>query len=272
MPNPENFPNVISVPVDIRPNRLNNSDTDLFQTSTKQVLFGTDARDSVELWIYNPNGSLATHITLDANDDALGLNTVIDNTGAYEYVNLDMTSILSRTGLEQGRYQLVVNFLRTEVGNEIGNKLFIQDISPDRTELQLHAQQVDQDIVSQIYEFVVPSVPRTTAQGLIDLVFHKTVSGQSDVVNESTVASELDLIIPDTIGRIADAHAYGSYSSMINEIINESYRRTLNNMAADTNNLNIQDADLESYIKSAVQSIIQEYKDSGRVDPRFNIF
>lgn len=272
MPNLENFPNVIPVPIDIRPNRLNDSDTGLIQTSTKQVLFGTDARDCVELWIYNADGSLATHITLAATDDALGLNTVIDNTGAYEYANLNMTAVINRTGLEQGRYQMVANFLRTEVGNEIGNKLFIQNISPDRTELQLHAQQVDQDIVSQIFEFVVPSVPRTTAQGLIDLVFHKTISGQSDVVNESTVASELDILIPNTVGRVTNAHAYSSYASMITKIINEAYTRTLDNMATDANNLNIQDVDLETYIRTAVQSIIQEYKDSGRVDPRFTVF
>lgn len=258
-------------PIDQRPSRLNNSDTDLFQTGVKQILFGANSRDVVEMWFYNPNGSLATHLTLPASSDMLGLNTVIDNTGAYEFVNLDMTSIVNTIGLEQGRYQMVANFFRTEVGAEIGNKLYIQDISPDRMELQLHPVQVDKDIVTEIYEFVVPSVPRTTAQGLIDLIFSKTAD-QSRVVNADAISSELDLIIPNTSGRINNSNTYGSYTTMVDEIIKEAYQQTLDNMAADSNNLNIQEADLESYIRTAVQDIVRKYKDVYKIDPRFNVF
>jgi hypothetical protein len=271
MPNPENFPNTIQVPIDIRPNRLNNSDTDLFQVGTQQVFFGSNIRDNIELWFYNPNGSLATHVTVDATDSLLGLNTVIDNQGAYEFVNIDMTQILAQIGLEQGRYQMIANFFRTEVGNEIGNKLYIENISPDRTELQLKAQSVDADIVRDIYEFTVPSVPKTTAQGLLDLVFSKT-KDTTQVVNDTTVLQEMDLLIPQTSDKITNSHSYTPYATMVNQIIDQSYTLALDNMAADTNNLNIQETDLESYLRSAVQDVIKKYKDSGRVDPKFNIF
>ncbi len=271
MPNLENFPNPIPIPINQRPSRLDDNDTKLFESGSQQILFGTNPKDGVELWIYNSDGTLATHVSLDATDDSLGLNTVIDNTGAYEYVNLDMTSIIQRLGLEQGRYQLVANFFRTEVGNEIGNKLFITDISPDRTELRLHPTQLDQTIVNDIYEFVVPSVPRTEAQGLVDLIFAKT-SDVSRTISDATVMAEMTLELPDTIARVVNSNSYTTYAAMVNNIIQEAYQRTLNNMAADSNNLNIQDADLEGYVSSAVEDIVREHKDAGKVDAKFNIF
>ncbi len=82
----------------------------------------------------------------------------------------------------------------------------------------------------------------------------------------------MNLIIPKTSNRISVSNSHTAYATTINEIISAAYTRTLDNMAADTNNLNIQEADLEGYIRTAVSDIVREYKDAGKIDPKFNIF
>lgn len=271
MPNSENFPNYISVPIDQRPSRLNSSDTDIFQISSKQILFGTNDRDVVELWFYNPNGSFAAHITLNVHDEGLGLNTIVDNTGAFEFVNLDMTSILNRVGLEQGRYQMVANFFRSEVGTEIGNKLRIVDISPDRTEIKLQPIQTDDSILSDMYEFTVPSVPKNESQGLISFVFGKTAN-TSHSLTVDMILSEMDRLQPDTSARINNTNSKAVYAAMISGMIEQIYSLVLDNIYADKQNLNIQEYDLQTYIRQAVLDVIKRYKESKAVDPKFNIF
>lgn len=270
MPNQLNFPNKIPNALNQRPERFAVSDTDLFQVGIKPIWFGTNARDRIEFWIYNADGTIAGHITLDANDTALTVTTVVDNTGAYEYVNLDMGDICRRMGLEQGRYALVANFFRDEVGTEDGNQMFITAISPDRTEVQLKPVSIDQPITKQMYEWVVPSVPKTAAQGLLDQVFGST-DDKTNAVTADLVDADVELITY-IAPKLQFAGVSVTYQQLINGMLPAIHARALDLMAADTENINIQNADLEAYIGQAVSDVTTQFVSAGAIDPRLTIF
>lgn len=274
MPNQLNFPDPITVPyVAERPSRISQTDRNFIQVGEKQIVFGVTERDYAELWVYDSNGSIAGHVNLLATDDALSLTTLVDNTGAYELLNIDMGKAVRLMSIESGRYGFVANYFRDEVGSEAGNKLYISDISSDRTELQLYPRNISPEILREIYEWVVPSVPKIEAQALIDQTFAKSVDfTNTETVNSDNVMVKLNNLIGDTSDRVSYADANIAYVDLIATVTDLVRNKALEKMSNDITNRNIQDADLQIYIASAISDTIRELKDSGRIDPRFEVF
>jgi hypothetical protein len=274
MPNQLNFSDPIPSPyVAERPERLSKIDRNLSQVGNKQIVFGTTERDHAELWIYDSNGSIAGHVNLFPTDDALSLTTLVDNTGAYEMLNIDMGKAVRLMSIESGRYGFVANYFRDEVGSEIGDRLYVADISNDRTELRLYPKNINDRILREIYEWVVPSVPKLEAQGLIDQTFARSVDfTDSEALNPTKVTADLDRIINGTSARIQYARAELSYDEMVTKVIELAGNRALVKMANDTANRNIQEADLQNYIREASGEVIRELRDRGEIDPRFEVF
>jgi hypothetical protein len=274
MPNQLNYPDPLPDElVNTRPLRLAQVDVNLFDAGVKEVLFGITPQDVVEVWMYYPDGALAGGITLDVTDTALKLSTIVDNTGAYEFLNIDFGDIARRLEIEQGRYSAVINIFRNEIGSETTDKLYIETISSDRTELRLYPSTVSNTILNQIYEFIEPSVPKIIAQGLISQVFGKNI----DVVDaEKTdpikVKNKLDLFIEDTTNRLVYSDSLNSYQQLVNTVIERAYQKTLDNMSLDVQNRNIQAYDLEQYITSAIQSTVAQMKQNNEIDNRFEAF
>lgn len=274
MPNQLNYPDEIPIPyIGVRPSRLTSTDVKFIQNGLKQILFGTTINDLIEIWVYDSNGSVAGHTNLYPESDSLGLITVVDNTGAYEMLDLDMGKIVRIMAVEPGRYGLVLNFFRNEVGSESGDHLYISDISDDRTELRLHPKIVSDSLNRDIYEWIVPSVPKEQAQGLIDQTFGTSDNfTDSQVIDPLKVSKDLDLLIDGTMSRVQYSNSIHSYNDLVSAILAEVHTRALDNMAADVGNLNIQDADLDQYLAEAVADVIREFKDQGIIDPRFDVF
>lgn len=273
MPNQLNFPDQLPEKFILeRPSRLASVDTKQFQTGINQVVFGITERDVVEIWVYFPDGRIAGHTTLSVYDPAIRLSTAIDNTGSYEFLNIDFGEIVRRLELEQGRYGLVANIFRNEVGSELEQKLIIETISEDRTELRLIAPRPTDTILRDIYEFVVPSVPKNIAQGLVDQIFGESLDARPEEQLDSTkILYDIDIFMNGTSARINYADAQQAYQTMIDSVLNNTYEVTLNNMFNDKQNLNIQEADLEKYISAAVQEVIRSMKDRGEIDNRFEV-
>lgn len=274
MSNQLNFPDPLpQTLINERPSRFAHNDTKLFQTSDiNQVVFGVTDRDVVEVWVYYPNGEIAAHTMLSVFDQSIKLSTVMDNTGAYEFINLDLGELSRRMNLEQGRYGLTVNIFRNEIGSEEGEKLYIGEISDDRTEIRLTSKNVGNGILRDIYEFVTPSVPKIIAQGLTDQLFGKNIdliAGEQLNVDKITV--DVDLLINNTSTRINYADANYAYGSMINTVLDRSYKIALENMASDVSNLNVQEADLEKYLSIAIQETIRQMRSAGEIDNRFEV-
>lgn len=272
MANQLNYPQPLNSTFFQRPERFTKVDHDLLQEGSKSVVFGTDQRDVVELWIYNPDSSFADHIVLPFNDPALTLSTVLDVNGTAEMLNLDFKNILSRMNVFPGRYSITANFFRNEVGSEADYKLFISDISTDRTQITVEPVTLNVQAVQDIFEFVVPSVPRQIAKGLIDQAFGKEQTGDpASQLDPDKVASEMTTVASDTIQRINYSHTTDVYRTMVTTIMDRAYILALEYMAEDAQNNEIQYVELEAYVEKALVQVIYSMKQNNEIDPRFEL-
>jgi hypothetical protein len=267
MANQRNFADSVASTLNTRPARLSSRDTDLFQLGVKPVWFGTDPRDMIELWVYDSNGNIVTSLNIPATSNALTLTTVVDITGTYEYVNLDMGQYVRDMVLEQGRYSIVVNFFRTEVGSPDQRVLYVDAISPDRTELRLRL--LDTTKSAELQEWVVPSVPKLEAKGLVDRTFGKLdVPGITRGLVESAVQE-----LRSSVGtQVSYADVTTQYQMLIDKLIQDVYPRILNHMALDTTNPSIQDADFDQYVRDSVVEVLTQYQASNMIDARLNVY
>ena len=103
MPNQLNFSTPISLQIPTRPQRLSVVDSEKIVSGQKQIVFGTTNKDLVEMWIYNPDDTFAGHINIFASDSALTLKTVLDTSGSFEMLNMDLVEIFNRLNLPAGR-------------------------------------------------------------------------------------------------------------------------------------------------------------------------
>jgi len=273
MPNQANYPNPLNGTFYQRPIRLTNADLALIRNSSKQILFGTNNNDTIEIYIYNPDGSFAGHEILGPLDLSLSLTTLIDNTGPTEILNLDLRQVANDLDVSPGRYSAVFNFFRNEIGSESGNKLYIADISDDRTELRLSAVVPDDPMfIRSIFEFVVPSVPKEFANGLIDQLFGQDINQDiTKQFNINNIDNNLEAIDPGVIEKINYSNAELAFTTMLNTMLLRTWTLTLDLMAADVFNLNIQRIELMNYLQTALSTVIFNMIQSGEIDTRFQL-
>lgn len=272
MANQENYPNPLQNNSNERPIRITHVDESLIKTGDKQVIFGTTERDVVEIWIYYPDGSFAGHINLPVSDPALNISTILESSGPTEVLTIDLADVAQRTGLESGHYSFVANFFRNEVGSESSYKLYIDTISNDRTELRLYPITPTTQTAKDIFEFVVPSVPRQFAKGLLDEVFGEALQAPPNTsIDINNISTNLEASISGTLNKITTAAVSEKYQTMVMDILHVSYLATIEKLAADDKNLNIQSVELEAYVKAALQETISNMVLRGQIDPRFHI-
>lgn len=268
MPNQLNYSTPLTTNFQ-RPSRISSTDVELLGTEQVQILFGTNERDVVELWFYNPDGSFASHLNLPFNDPALTVATLITQNGSTEILNLDLKQISTKMQIQPGRYAIVANFFRDEVGSEIGNKFYINDISADRTELKLTSIDKGAIALNSIYSFVTPSVPKIYAKGLLDQIFDK-LGDASKSINVDTLKPYINET-ENITKRIDDANLSTNYTNMIKMILSRTYTLALDNMANAKQNNEVQYKELEAYVTVALDFVIRAAIQSGEIDTRFQL-
>ena len=272
MPNQINYPDKLNGTYFQRPDRLTHTDIDVIRIGEKQVLFGVSARDIVEIWVYDANGAIVGHTNVDPTDPGLSLVTLIDQTGPQEVLNIDFEEVVNRMDIAPGRYATVLNILRDEVGSELGYKLYISDISDDRTEVQLSPVEITPQSHADIHEFATPSVPRVFASALIDQVFaHTVASPTNESLSFAGIELALDAARRDTIAKVMYAQQKPSLETIYTKIVTRAYPLALDNLAKDTLNLYVQRPELEIYIMQAVTSVITAMVQAGEIDPHFEL-
>lgn len=266
MANQLNFPDqLLNAPLQ-RPLRLSAKDLKQIRSQNRQIIFGTTDRDVVELWVYNPNGTFAGHINLGPTDQALTLTTLVDPSGPYELLNLDMTRVTQQIALPPGRYAMVANFFRNEVGSEEGYKLYISAISDDRTEVQLYPVEPTAEVIRDIYEFITPAVPRQFAKGLIDQFFGQSLDTiEPERVDLNKLNAQVNEQISGTVTRLRNGGLYDLYTKIIDDLLTRTYAQTIQLLAADVRNYNVQQIEIERYIMDAFDIVIKEMQQSGQI-------
>lgn len=272
MPNQLNFSTPISNQVPSRPQRLNVADSEKIVSGQKQVVFGTTNKDLVELWVYNPDDTFAGHINIFASDSALTLTTVLDTSGSFEMLNMDLVEVFNRLSLPAGRYSIVSNFFRDEVGSEDGYKLFVSEVSDDRTLVKLQLAEVNETTLKELYEFVVPSVPRVFAQAIIDQIFDKAINVPADKkISTMMILAKITLLYPDTLSRLSVSNSLTEFNGLVTQIIEGTYIKALDALIDDIGNYYIQRDELLKYVTDALTETIDELTRAEIIDPRFSI-
>jgi hypothetical protein len=273
MPNQLNYGDTLVSPfLDTRPSRLTPADKTLVEGSNTQILIGTSPKDYVEFWVYDTNGQIIGHTNVNVKSPILQLYKIVDNSGAYETLNIDMGQAINATNIEPGRYVVTLNFFRDEVGAENDYKLFISDISTDRTELQLKLSVVTDTTTRDLYEWVVPSVPQAFAQGLLDETFGLLAgTPASDKITPISLLQYMSIIFNTISNRLSQSGTINKYNELVYGILSDVHDATIVNMANDINNTNVQIDDVIRYVTSALSDVLAEYVSSGKVDPHFEI-
>jgi hypothetical protein len=269
MANQFNYPEPLNGTQYQRPSRLTKDDLEIMQIGEKQVVFGTNDRDVVEIWVYNADGTFAGHLNLRPTSPTLSLTTLVGQDGAHELLNVNVTDVINALNLDPGRYAVTMNFLRDEVGSEEGYRLYISEISDDRTEVRLYPVKLSQQVLDDLYEFTEPSVPRIYAQALIDQTLGFSLDAtDADSVSENRLNQELDAVTSGTIGRLHFSQAYSIYTQTMKQILTLTRTRALDAVATDLRSQFVQQADIERYMFTALDQTITEFIGKG-IDPRF---
>ena len=304
---------VLDVP-NFRPRRVSESDRALIgdkdaagESAEREIVFGQTNRDVVEVYIVDELGDNIAHINLRPSDPALRLVAFTANQQVGvgqdktpDVLQIDLVTVLKRMGpinpetgepegLPPGRYSIAVNVFRDEVGQEagdIGRKLFVSDISPSRTELRLRPAFSNGKIVSEIIEFVEPSVPRFVAQAIIDQTFGVSLAPVDDEVirsigeiNFNDFELELERIDVEkgridellTENRVVRAGLTTQYYSLFIGSLPLMREKILNELAEQIKDLQIQDSELQQFIRDGVARTFIELVNTGAVDPRLQL-
>jgi hypothetical protein len=310
MANSKNFPNpIVNVP-NSRPRRLSQQDLALVRRTDvgdlpqeKEVVFGQTARDIIEVYAYDELNNIVGHINIRPENDALRLiafvpsqQVGIGQDKTPDVLQLDLVRILKQMGpadpmtgipigLPPGRYNLVANVFRDEVGQEAGGnnrRLFISEISPSRTELRLVSVENDAQMVSEIHEFVEPSVPRFVAQAIIDETFGVALSsitdgGQGVDVSYAAFKTAVAALDADkateltTAARLQRSRLEPHFQSIYDASLPRIREQVLNELEADIGDLQIQDSELQEFIRKSVTKVLIAMVSTGEVDRRLQI-
>lgn len=267
MPNQLNYPDTLRSTVNQRPSRISSRDAALIRNIEKEILFGTSDRDVVELWIYNADGSLANHVNLGPTETALTSTTIVDQSGTHEVLNINFTEVQRKAGLDPGRYVLVGNFFRNEVGSEDGYKLYITEISEDRTELRLGLVQHTDAAIKDVFEFLTPSVPRKYAAALMAEILGQSLDALPDEkVNPVSVEAVLGAEI---YNRLVYSGQLQVFENLLDNVLRRTYSKTLDLLAADVTNQYIQKIEIDAYMSKGLSLTLTEFVDNKVIDPHF---
>lgn len=311
MPNQNNFPDAVLEIPNFRPRRVSEQDRVLIgdRDATgapleREVVFGQTLRDVVEIYIFDELGDIVGHTNIRPDDPALRLIAFTANqqvgVGQDEtpdVLQIDLVNVLKRLGpinpetgepegLPPGRYDISMNIFRDEVGQEAGGidrKLFISDISPSRTEVRLRPAFSNEQIVDEINEFIEPSVPRFVAQAIVDQTFGISIQETAVPGVESinlnlfeTEIAELDAQA-DRTGELTTANRLQrsglgpSFYTAFDASLSRIRDRVLDELARDVKDLQIQDQELQQFIRRGVALALIEMVSAGEIDSRIQV-
>ena len=272
MANQANYVEQITTLINNRPFRPSSEHHIRLNSGDKNVFFGTHPEDNIELWVYTARGRVAGYQILPITDPNINLYTIADGPRAGEYISLRLDNIFQNMGLPSGRYSIVANIFRNEIGSMFGDRMVIDKISPTRTEVRLRPEDRTEKILEQIYEFTTPSVPRVKAQALLDQVFGKELeSGGQARVNTVVIRNELDNMAQGTDQRLVVSGAVDALSPILEKIKQKTYTKALELLREDIYNYQVQEEEFLEYIRKALSEVLSTMEELNEIDPRLEL-
>jgi hypothetical protein len=140
-------------PLDISPQEYNAQDLNLISfTSTLPIPFTQNSY--IECYIYDANNSLLSSDLQFTRYKIFNNGTSAGEKNNVSRIEIDIDQTLTLFGFSQGEYSITFNFLDKKIGDTL-QKLYITEISSDRTELRLDSIDVSpSDIIEKTSQFI----------------------------------------------------------------------------------------------------------------------
>lgn len=276
MPNQSNFRSDITTQTEPKffASRIVNlpSEDILFQEIAGGI--GYDVFDNIEIhfYEYRTNVLVNTIIVRPADADILKFHITSYEDDTYKtYIRIDFTKLfeLKAVSLLPNTYKMVLNFFSDEIGSYENRKLYIQEISPSQTELQLAF--IDNNIQQNekiLYEFISKSFNKTFADGVAQKIFKSGVE-LNNPLEGITYQNVVDNITIPSIGLPPGQ----TYENTIREVINMGMESLLKDsinkfivllytdiskQIRDKNDIRIQSEELKIMVRRSVLSFIDQ--------------
>lgn len=239
--------------------------------------FGFETYDVIEFHFYSiPDNDLVLSTVLDVEfaEEVLKSHIVEYGDGTFKnYIRIDFTKLfeLNNVVLIPGDYRMVLNFFSDEIGDYNDRKLYIQDISDSRTEVQLAFFQTNNlnerlQNEDELREFVTPSFDKPTAVGVGEKIFASGVRLQDStegITYENIVqnidVTELNQTFENTIARInkLGPQVVQDFQSNIEDFL-VSLFKTVKEEIIIKGDRRIQEDEFQEFINTALEIKIKE--------------
>jgi hypothetical protein len=126
--------------------------------------------------------------------------------------------------------------------------------------------------MKEIYEFIVPAVPRIISQGLVDQLFsHSTDFILDESIQSTDVNSELSTSYKTTSDRIGYAGLTDIFSQFVDLSMKYIREKILEEISKTPQDFRIQQDELNSYILLGIEKALIQMTQMGLLDNRMEL-
>lgn len=225
---------------------------------------GYEVSDNIEIhfYEYRTNVLVASTVIRPQDEDILKFHITSYVDGSYKtHLRIDFTKLfqVKNISVSPNTYKMVLNFFSDEIGSYENRSLYIQEISPSQTELQLAFINTEVEKNNkQLYEFIPKSFNKPTADGVAQKIFKSGVTlndptegmTYQNVIDNINVTS-INQTYQNTIQRIKDMNMEPMVQDSINTFITSLYEN-IRDQIIIKNDRRIQGDELKQMIQATV--------------------
>lgn len=221
MPNQSNFRSDVTTPTEPRflASRIVSFPEEDILSEQIPASFGFELVDNIEVHFYTvPDNTLLLSLVVRTDEDDVLKSHIVTyaDESFRNYLRIDFTRLFEKNNviLLPGDYKIVMNFFSDEIGSYTDRRLFIDEISESRTEVQLQFFSTNnlverQENIRDLKEFVEPSFPKPVAIGVAEKIFRSgvTLNDENEGITYSGILNNFEIpqttqTIENTIERI----------------------------------------------------------------------
>jgi hypothetical protein len=289
MPNQSNFRSDITTEQEPRflASRIVNFPEEEILLEQIPASFGYDIFDNIELHFYTvPDNFLIASLVVNAEDDDILKSHIVSYADETfkNYIRVDFTKLFEKNQiiLLPGDYKIVMNFFANEIGSYNDKRMFIQEISESRTEVQLQFFGTQnlikrEENINSLKEFVPPSFSRPVAIGVAEKIFRSGIQLSDDTegltynnILENIELEEIGQTFEETIGKVRKLSPVAE--DLVEESINNFLPRLYEKIREEIvirGDRRIQEDEFRNFIESVVDSELKYLQST--IDRRISI-
>ena len=162
----KNLNQILNSSAAISGDRFTLTDHNLFDNVAALTPVYDIVRSSIEMHIYSNQTWLSGNHGVDATENQSQVTIPNQNNpyqGGYTPINIDVYKEFSNLNISVGNFRVVFNFFNNLIGSYLNQFLFIDEISPDRTELKIRIS----DATNPLHRYQITNFITRTHQNAV---------------------------------------------------------------------------------------------------------